>query len=202
MKDNKLSVVALVIGLVALVSGFFGHKTQAPVSDLGASGSGTTYSYQDKYVNGLFLGNDYVDFTKSGTIPAGQNEAYYTNRSGRRQYISLASIDTNGTASSSFKFYVGTTTSTTINDFTAPYSSLINGFTIATSTVATTTSSIESHLSGSAVIPVADGVTVFVQIQAANGAVCASSGSGICESATSTNRGFNPKWVLHGYYQP
>jgi hypothetical protein len=204
---KKISLALGVLVVVGLLYFGFSNPTSAPVSDqavmedgaLGGSGGNVTQQ-QDFYTNGVGIGPGYVMFSRSGTIALGSNQASWRNTTGRTVYVDLAFLATSGVASSSYKFYVATSTSATISsDFTAPYSSLVNGFTIATSSVATTTSSIESHLSGSAVVPVASGQYVNIQVQAANGAVC---NGVICETATSTNRGFTVAWYLRAFFKP
>lgn len=196
-------IVSLVVGLAFLGFTQPSVPTNGPTENVGSGGNVT--SQVDVYTNGVGIGPEYATFSRSGTIGAGANQGSWCNLSsspglGRTAYIDLATITTSGTASSSFKFYIATSTTARIsNDFTAPFGSLINGFTIATSSPATTTSSIEQKRSGFAVIPVTVGQCVVTQMQASNGSVCASVG-GLCESATSTNRGFNIDWYLRGYY--
>ncbi len=206
MKDNKLSVVALVIGLVALASVFFGIRSHAPASDqsLGAGGGGTVYSQQDQYINGVGIGPTYITFSKSGTIGAGSNIGGWTNRSGRTAYVDLFSVTTTGTASSTYSIYAYASSSapSTTYDFVTPASAdkmLISNFALATSSTATTTSSLEKAPAGK-VVRVPDGWTLYTILKAP--AASCPSVAGSCESATSTNRGFNLDWYIRAYYKP
>lgn len=139
-------------------------------------------------------------------LPAGSTSVpLYTNRTGQDVFVEYGSADviTGETASSTFKAYVfATSSSSTAVPAWADFGTLaegkralINGVTLATSTTATTTSSTyaaQANLgNGSILVP--DGSTVFGYIQQTFATKCTGS---LCETATSTNRGFNPKFKI------
>lgn len=199
------AIVALVVGLltVSLSKAPTPAPVQTPVSETRTGSGGNITQQQDFYTNGVGIGPDYVMFTRNGVIGTSQNEGFWTNRTGRTVYINRADVTSTGTASSTYRIYVGTTTApTALDDFSAPYASLVNGFLWATSTAATTTSSIGArNTTNTGVIPVADGQSVFVQLQAVNDNRCAAALR--CETATSTNRGITRlEWIIQGYYKP
>lgn len=198
-----IAVVALVIGLALSF-----HHSPAPqttsTEEVGGGGGGAT-SQVTMNTQGVGIGRDYAIFARNGTIGLGANQGSWCNSGvlsvGKTAYVDFASITTSATASSTMKVYVATSTSGTIaNDFGAPFGTLINNFAIATSSLATTTSSHDYRRAGFGVIAVPVGTCVVTQIQAAS-ASCPTTG-GACESATSTNRGFTVDWLLKGYYKP
>lgn len=152
----------------------------------------------------------------SKTMISGTNSvALYTNRSGRDAYVYVASVNvpTGQTASSTSNVFLFATTSTSIGvaqDFvglggTSGKAFLINGVTIATTSTATTTSSVYAAVAqkGNGAIVVPDGSTVFGYLQQNTTlANSACSALGLCETATSTNRGFNPVFNIKVYATP
>ena len=204
-KKTLLGLGALVV--VGLLYFGFSNPSSAPESRESVSGGGAVLQQQDIYSNGAGFGGDNVLFTRNGVVGAGFNSGSWQNRTGRTVYIDLATITTTGTASSSSLVY-GYATSTlpsTTYDFTAPTSAnrmAINAFPIATSSAATTTSSIEKRLAGG-VISVPDGWYFVVLLrQDTTNADIACAAAGLCETATSTNRGFNLEWFFRGYFKP
>lgn len=185
-----VSVVALVVGLINL---FSNHTPQAPTPGgvVNVVNGGSTFT------NGAdFGGPAPVTMNWAGDkIRAKSNQAFWRNTTGMTQYVDLAEFSTDGTASSTYKVYAGTTTSATaLNDFSAPaLPALINGFLLATSSLATTTSNI-NYARASSVVQVPDGKYVYFQFQAVDDRNCPA--TKLCETATSTNRGFNGQWRL------
>ncbi len=203
-----LCVVALVVGLVALVAALSGRSSSSGAdqsqslggvyaNNISSSGAGAGIDFGPSAVNVNYQG---------GLIGAKTNTAWYRNVSGVIQYAENVEVSTNGYASSSYTFYAYATstapTAQALYDFTAPANQasttlLIKGFSIATSSAATTTSS-DDTIGGAG--PFAGSVAqlppnwyLYVKMVAKNGLSCASSG-GLCESATSTARGFNIPW--------
>jgi hypothetical protein len=192
---SVIAVVALVVGLIAL--GLHGSQ---PVQTLGAP----TNIVGSTFTSGIGFGSGTTPINVNWAgdkIYAKSNQAYWKNTTGMTQYVDYAEFDTDNTASSSYKIYVMATTSPlrTLYDFTAPTSSngkmMINGFAIATSSTATTTTNLSGNGSQDTTVQVPDGSYVVYYLTALNGTLCASQG-GQCESATSTNRGFNAYWRL------
>jgi hypothetical protein len=196
------AIVVLVVGLAVI-----GSVANAPVSTGLETGSvnGPIQNSVWNFQKGASFGsNKYAQFSQSGIIAAGANQASWQNRTGRTIYINRHDVSTTGTASSTYALYVYASTSParTIYDFVAPASAnrmLINNFALATSSAATTTSSLDKALAGK-VVQVPDGS--YVDIQLSSAAPGCPSVAGVCESATSTNRGFNLEWYFEGYYAP
>lgn len=202
MVKIKNIVISVVVAIVLVLLALSTH-TNSPDA-LGSAGGGSTGNVQLN-TNGVGTGYDYVILSRSGTIPLGSNQGAWCNSGakgvGKTVYVDLARITTSGTASSTMKVYTATSTSATIaSDFNAPFGTLINGFNLATSSLATTTGSTDYRRTGFGIIAVPVGQCVVTQIQAA-AASCPTTG-GSCESATSTSRGFALDWMLEGYYKP
>lgn len=211
-------VVALVVGL-----GFIAALSQSPtpVSDPQSVGalSGPVVNTPNNFTAGLSTGSNNVEFTFGGTIPTGSNRVVWTNKTGRIVYVPEIDVSTIGTtsnqslypffASSTENVYAFATTSTSASalltyDFTAPVNNasttlLINKFIIATSTSATTTSSMNLTGQGDTVADVPPGGSIVIQLSTAVGCLTT---AGVCESATSTSRGFNIKYFGKAYYAP
>lgn len=206
-------VVALVVGL-----GFAAHKSPAPVSTVGGTIDGGTYSAPQNFTQGVSLGGTEIKFTKAGIIPAQQNHATYFNNTGRVVYIDYTEMDVIPTtnniaytayanASSSMRFSAGTTTSNTsatLNtfDYSAPFATLIDNVLVATSTTGVATTSINSDINvgrDQGTVPVLPGQYVYFIFRQDSTGTCNGS---TCETATSTNRGFNVHWFMEGHYSP
>lgn len=187
MKKIIISIaVVLVAGLLAL--GFI-RADQSNVPSQAQSLEGDVMNTPTENPNGESLGGIFENMA-GGTIGAGRNQASFRNTYGKPIYVYLADVSTTGTASSSFTLYVATSSTATIADnFTAPFSSIINGFLLATSSVATTTSNYDTP-KNSRVVKVNSGQYVVFQLQSTFDCVS----NGLCETATSTNRGFNLVW--------
>ncbi len=185
-------MVALVVGLCALGQ----HQAPAPQSH---STGAVVNNSGSQFTNGASFGPTGINTNWAGDkIYAKTNQASWLNNTGMTQYVDLLDVSTDGTASSTFKIFAVATTSalTTLYDFTAPAGGLlaINGFSFSTSTTATTTSSIDKAIAGH-VIRVPDGSRINIYLQAVDNRLCPA--TGLCETATSTNRGFNLFWRLH-----
>lgn len=190
-----VSVVALVVGLFGLFLPRVSPQAPAPQGVVDVRNSGSTFT------TGADFGGPTpvtVNYAGDKFYPR-QNQASWRNTTGQTQYVDLAEISTDGTASSTYKFYAYATTSParTIFDWVAPTSAnrmLINGQQIATSSVATTTSSESIQNAALGVIQVPDGSYVNLLFTAVDNNLCAAAKR--CETATSTNRGFNAYWRL------
>jgi len=196
-----LVIVALVFVTLTLSKG---DATPTDESAQSTGSGGNVTQQVDIYTNGVGTGNAHAVFSRSGTIALGANQGAWCNSGvrsvGKTAYVNFAGITTSGTASSTMKVFIATSTTATIaSDYVAPFGSLINNFQLATSSLATTTSSIDYKRAGFGTIPVPVGQCAVVQIQAAS-VSCPTTG-GSCESATSTNRGFSLDWILQGYYK-
>lgn len=197
MNKKILGLVAvLVVGLL-LGGGYLLGKSSVPHST-----GGVVNNNGVSFTNGADFGllPVTVNWT-GGKIAAKSNTAFWKNTTGMVQYVDYGEVSTDGTASSTYKVYAVATTSaiSTLYDSVATPTStegkmLINAFTIATSSIATTTTSIDKAPAGKT-IRVPDGYQVNIYLVNSDTG-CASQGSGVCETATSSNRGFNLPWRL------
>lgn len=215
----KSVIVSVVVSLLALVVGGFAivgevkeqlavsRAEQAAVPEA-LGGPGGAFSVLARGAgslpDGIELGDGYVNFHAAGTIGSGVNTASWKNKTGRKVVIDYAEMRTTGTASTTFDFFVSTSSAATISTFdfgAANFSELIDGKRVATSSAILVVNSIkDAGTNGRSAIEVEDGEFVFLgfrQSFATN-----SCNGAWCESATSTNRGFNVRWVLHGHYLP
>ncbi len=197
MSNNKKIVSLVVLVLVVLGAFALFHKAPvAPVAD--QQNAGMTQNTVDEYPNGLKLG-DATEKWVALPLAAGQNQAFFTNRTGHTMILDYAEALTDGIASSSFKIFVATTTATaasTTFDFSQPYSSMITGDVLSTSSPALSliTSGGATTTTRKSAIAVADGQSVVLGMIQTYGVGCTGS---VCEAATSTNRGFNVKGKVH-----
>jgi len=151
---------------------------------------------------------------KYGTIASGSNEGSYRNTTGGVECVDLAVVKTNGTASSSMKFYGFATSSSAVpsqHDYTAIAfggDSLISATLLATSTTATTTNSylaLASEQSGRGNgIVCLDQLDYFITyFQNASGIANAPNAlcnGATCEEATSTNNGLGTvEWFIRTF---
>lgn len=201
------SLVAVAV-VVLLLLGFHRSAPQAPAT-------GLTQADLGQFPEGVKNG-DLFERWETATLPAGQASVpIFTNRSGRDVMAFLGSVDvpTGQTASSTSLASIFATTSSSVAstyDFLPPTglttfkSFLISQIVIATSTTATTTNSVLSTVQGkgNGFVIVPDGSTLFGYLQQnrAIGNGCFNGAqTGLCESATSSNRGFNPVFNVKVY---
>lgn len=186
-----LGVAAVIIASYFI--GVAGKSTVTAVDNVGGQRAGL-----QEFTDGAKLGSQTTRWY-SGTIPASDNQEFWYNNTGKTVYVDLAEMITTGTASSTYDFFVGTTTSASLSsDFTDPFSTLIHDFNLATSTTIRAINSIkDAGTNGRSVIPVAAGEYVFFTFQQTFDNACTGS---VCETATSTNRGFNVNWNLRIHY--
>lgn len=188
------------VGVLVLMSAAkapaFGNSNGGPVFNAGAS-----------FPLGLQLGTQ-KENTSAATlsIPAGQNQASWCN-AGPAVVVFDAWAYFSGTTTAaitagSYKVFLGTTTSATVSDF-APtrYAGLINGTVLATSTATNqvVASNAVAHAgSATSAIAVQSGQCLNAQIQSTYGCTA---DSGLCKTATSSNRGFSTVSVPFYYKQ-
>lgn len=194
-KIQKVIGVVLVVGL--LLVGAYYWSARSSTSDSPKTLGGDTINTPTNFIAGLNLGpaNNQVHLNEiSINIGAKTNSGYWKNTSGATRYVDLTDITTSGTASSSYLFYAyaSSTLPGITYDFTNNVTATantwvnINGIGLATSTVATTTSSFDTT-APNRTVPVASGA-YYIVLMKQRFSVCT---SGTCETATSTNRGFN-----------
>lgn len=192
---KTFGVAAVAIAVIALVfSIFVGASAPTGNENVGGERAGL-----QEFIDGIKPG-DATLFTKKGTIPATENQGSWKNRLGQTVYIDAVNFGyTSGTATSSLLFYVATTSAGTISsDYAHPGGLIfpIDGATVATSS-ASRIFSATSTTSGFGSLPVLDGESVTFQVQER----FACKVNGLCETATSSNRGItNFSWYFRAHY--
>lgn len=184
-------IVSVVVALVTVFAATPAAPT--PVNNT----VGVSQTNVGEFPEGALIGDAFVKVV-TGTIPAGSNQASFRNTTGKTVYVDQVIVRTTGTASTTQRISVGSGSSATIADFTLPtyaLSSLLN-YVLATSSAATTTSSV--HGAGATdragVIAVADGD--YINIALTQTFVQGNCSGSVCETATSTNRGFNLEYLI------
>lgn len=213
MTQNIIKALVALGALAVLVVGLWAWSalkapTETP-SDTPAKklGSGAIQAIPPILTNGMTVGEVRENWLPIQTIGSGSNQNVVVNRTGRTLYIDFAQVElianAAGTqvASSTFRvrmFATSTETIGTSQNYTAPVQdkySLVVG-TWSTSTAATSTNSIGSvPLGGQGVIQLPPDWSLVTYLQAVDAAGCA--GTGKCEAATSTKRGFDVRVRAH-----
>lgn len=205
------AILSVIIAVVVLVVGlnFVGNSTPVISQRVGQVGAdGGTYNSPVSFVAGISLdSNNELVVSKSSVMGPGVNQAFYQNKTGRIVYVDYIDAypvsTTNNfgavtTASSSMRVSVGTSTTASIaNNFAAPFATLIDNALIATGTPMVVNSDKDVGTNGRGTIPVLPGQYIYILMRQDSGNTCTGS---ICETATSTNRGFNLKWYLEFHY--
>ena len=210
MKQNLIpsAVVALVVSLLA----FAGFSVMQPTAEVPSLPGAEATALGD--INGVAIespyvfkagsgdGGDFLTITENGTINAGSNQGSWRNDTNRTVFIDTVSLFPTGTASTTFIYYVGTSTAATYtSDYTAPYATLIDGYRIPTSTPQLVINNHEhAGTLGRNIISVDPGE--YVNIAFFQGYLETGCTGATCETATSTNRGFNLDWYLRGHFKP
>lgn len=194
---NKKIVIVLGILVVGLIS-LLGFRMASGPTEIVVQGD--VRNTPDTFTNGAEFGLLPVAVNwAGGIIPAGQNNVSWVNNTGEVQYVDYVEMSPNNTASSTFKLFAYSTTTaySVLYDITATPANnsttkiVINGFNYATSSTATTTSNMDLTTAGKT-LRVADGARIQFLLRGVD-LGCVSQG-GFCETATSTNRGFNIPW--------
>lgn len=199
MNFKQFGIMALIALVVAL--GVVIVTSQPSQNNVIEEAFGDATNYDQVGIGSLTYGTQVLQ------VAAGTSTAFWRNMSGETQFV-LSRIVTSGTASTSYRHYVGTTTAPVFptGNYTVPlYSSSITGFVVATSTTATSTSSYGPYgglLVSDRWIPVKTGEYVGYGLFNASGvalAPLATCNGATCETSTSTNRGFNVTVILEMY---
>lgn len=193
---------------VAILLGFlFSGSSQVsqPTTDLKVKGERAGVQ---NFADGATLG-DVTELWYAGTLESqGDQAVIFRNTSGKTVFADFASVNLTGsdTASSSMKVSIFATTTSSVpntQDFTAlvaTSTAMIDSYIVATSTTATTTNSVlaavQAKGNGAVIIPNDWYVLFYMQTNSSVGC----SNAGTCETATSTVRGFNPKYKLRIHY--
>lgn len=199
-KGTLIGVVAVAIGLIALGVAWF-HN---PVTVVTTENAGGERAGIQEGIDGYKAGDLNSKWKSAKMEVATSSVKVYCNTTGNDVVADYgeAIIPTGSTASSTSNVSLIATTSTSIPtwvDFgtlTEGKRALLQGIVIATSTTATTTNSVlasaQGKSAGATLIPT--GSCIFGVLQQ-NTTLCGTQGNAsgaACESATSTNRGFNP----------
>ena len=190
-----VGVAAVAIAIVALGISFFGGSSQ-PSQNVGGERAGL-----QEFIDGIKAGDINAKWV-SAKLPTQENSVLiYANRTGHDVIADFGSmvIPTGETASSTSLVSIFATTSSSIaasNNFATISEisrALIQAATVATSSTATTTNSINSAALGQGIgaIVVPTGSFIFGYLQQ-NVSGCSVAAAGKCETATSSARGFNP----------
>lgn len=207
MVNKKSSIIfGTLVAAVVIAAFVLGFVLNKPSKSVGGERGGLQ-SFSDGIAPG-----DQIEIWKSKTMPALDNEVeIWKNDTGKDAYVSLGDmvVPTGSTASSSVNVSVFATTSSSIGtwaDFgtlAEGKRSIITAVLVATSTTASTTSSVYAAANGkgNGEILVPNGSRVFgflQQVTSLASIACAKSGA--CETATSSARGYNPKFNLKIHY--
>lgn len=187
-----LGWVALAVSVIALATGAF-VLLAAPAGGSaygGTSSGGPVFNAGAQFPVGLSLGTQQQNTTGATlSIPTTDNQISWLNTSSQGVYVFDLWAYQNGIASSTYKLYVGTSTTARISsDFVAPWAETVDGAQVATGTPASVVADFAANHKTSypGTIYVAPGTYLFAQVQAAGGCNV----SGKCETATSTKRGW------------
>lgn len=212
--DNKsLGTIGVVVAVaISLVSLAFAFSSSSGGGDVGGQRGG----FQE-LTNGVTLGNfsstagAQVEWFSGTLDPQANEEVIFRNTLGKDVYVDYAEINviTGETASSTTKIFAFATTSSSIATW-ADFGTLaegkraiIHGVAIATSTTATTTSSVYAASAGlgngAVLVPNDSYFHIFLQQDTA-GCSIAGAAAGACETATSSSRGFDPQFKVRIHY--
>ncbi len=189
--------VAVVLAAIALVLGISNTgSTPAPATQqVGGTASSHVENQAWLFSNGIAMGPQslYPNVNSEDAIQVGigSNQASWINTRATTAYVDLGWLILNGTASSTVKVSVGTSTTATITDSFNPavapmWSQFIDACQIATSTVSGVwCDNVSNHKSSyPAVIAVPPGQRLNIVVAS----FCKADGA--CNTATSTNRGW------------
>lgn len=220
-KNSKglfLGVAAVAIAIVAWFAFFSGSPAPTSTGD-GGNVAGQRAGLQE-FADGITLGNagngaGASEEWYSGIIDPGTNSKLILhNTSGKDLLVDYGEINVKSgdTASSTSLVSIIATTSASIGtwaDFGTLTSAgnakqaLIQAAQIATSSTATTTNSVKAaaYNQGNGAILVPNDSYLFAVLQQdITNANIACAAAGQCETATSSNRGFNPVWRVRVHY--
>lgn len=196
-------VMSLVLGLLMMVNSSASQSPQG-TPEVGTINGAVVQNFPYAFTAGYYLGSQ-TGRSLAAVISfgAGSNQVAWKNTTGGTVYVKLGNIYANGAASSTVKFYVGTSTTATVtnsfNPATAPFwSQFIDGESVSTSTPAGVwADNIQGHKSTyPGQIAVADGQYLLL----VSSSFCTAVGA--CETATSTNRGYTLVTMPFTYSTP
>lgn len=144
---------------------------------------------KDTFNDGIVVGDQDVT-NKTVAITAGNNQTSWRNTTGKTVYATDIRMGyESGTASSTWNFYVGTSTASTFSNYARPSNTFlpIDGYVGATGTPKVIVTATSTTNGVKEVIPVLNNEYLIFNVQETY--ACKSIGA--CETATSTNRGVN-----------
>lgn len=207
MKNSTKIAIALGVILIVVVGVIASHRSPN-LQGINPSGGDIIQSVTTN-VNGVTIGAKFQQWYALN-LPIGTNQVSWRNTTGQVAYVSgarftMASTTPNGntSASSTLVVSVGTSTTATITDTSTPWGGLINQVSIATGTTAFDAGS-QIVLAGQAksgvggatsTIAVAPNEYVIAVVENPFSLNCGA--SGLCESGTSTKRGY----ILNGIFE-
>lgn len=200
---NKLTAgtTALLVAIASMCLSGALWLTHSPAPKAGA----VPLPNSDTVFPNCIASGDMTECWESVSVASASSTAFMKNNDTDTEWVDLAHLMSGGTASSSYKLYVGVAaTQAAISAanlaYTAPsYPQLINAWTLATSTTASSTSSYDSAVNPTAnnhMIAVPAGQLLYVKIQQGDNNCQAQPTNGGCESATSTARGISPQLFI------
>lgn len=211
------AAAGVVIGSIALLLSLFAMGLAFNAGSSQNAG-GQVENFPSFFPNGIHLGlmanysnvesSAVIELAKSGGTNGtllGSNVGIWTNNTGRVVHVKTGgTIWTDGTASSSMNFFIGTSTVTTVTDcFTinctptvgaTPWSYFKNVGTVYQGMLATGT---PASVAGTATTSIDVPVGANLEFVMESAVACTAVGS--CETATSSNRGFNA-FLRFGYF--
>lgn len=203
-KGSVIGVVAVAIAIAALIFSVTHRGTEVTPPAPADQAVGGERAGLQEFVDGVKAGQLVSKWITAPLPPLTNQVKLYCNTSGRDVFADYGSaiIISSDTASSTSKIHLfATTTSSSIpttEDFATiaeGKGALLSNVQIATSSTATTTSSVYAAAAklGNGAVMVPNNSCIWGYLQqdtTAASSLCSSNGK--CETATSTNRGFNP----------
>lgn len=195
-KGIVIGVVAVAIAIVALGFSVFSGSPE----NVGGQRAGL-----QEFADGISLGKVAVANNWAVVpIPERSNQGFWLNNTGKDVVVDYAEFQNSGgsgsgVASTTYQFFVGTSTTASLSsDFTDPFAGILDAYTLATSSAIKLINSFkDAGTNGRGAVVVPNGQYVFFTFQQTYTGACTGS---VCETATSTNRGFNSTARLRYHY--
>lgn len=195
MNKTTKTFIAVVLGLiVSVIGGVVGSHISAPPSapvDATAKvvgGSDIVENFPSFWANGINIGQSFEQ-NVALTLGARQNQVAWLNNTGQTVFFDLSRVYPSGIASTTLQVSVGTSTTATVTDSSNPFfASFIDRYLLATSTQPAINNFKDGGTNGRTVIPVAPNQYFLMVLENPYNQACTGS---TCETATSTNRGYN-----------
>ncbi len=186
-------ILSFLMGLMMLTNSSASNVSSNDPNAGSLNGGATVINNPYAFTSGFYLGNQ-KGLTRADaiTITPGQNQVAWKNNSAGTVFVRLGDIEVDGVASSTERWSVGTSTTATKADTFSPtaaqfWSQFIDNVTISTSTQpGVWADNIANHkTSWPGTLEVVSGEYIFMSVES----FCKTVGG--CETATSSNRGWN-----------